>query len=227
MSVTQTPSGRGGADNTGWIFRLIGLCRANRLQAVLVTVSGVVAAGAVVSVPILQKLVVDDGIIAHRYSVFKLSAGLLIAGAVSYVATYLRRYAAGRLSLDVQHDLRNGIFRALSDLDGARQDELQTGPIVARGSSDLATVQWFVGNIPLALSNVLLFVTSFVIMLWLSPLLTLIALAVGPGLLWIALLARKKLFPATWEAGRLQVPGSCGWSGCDRLGRLTGQARAS
>ncbi|MFD8220776.1 transposase [Streptomyces sp. NPDC059697] len=29
------------------------------------------------------------------------------------------------------------------------------------------------------------------------------------------------------SAGRLQVPGSCGWSGCDRLGRMTGQARAS
>ena len=27
--------------------------------------------------------------------------------------------------------------------------------------------------------------------------------------------------------GRLQVPGLCGWSGCDRLGRLTGQAPAS
>jgi hypothetical protein len=27
--------------------------------------------------------------------------------------------------------------------------------------------------------------------------------------------------------GRLQVPGSCGWLGCDRLGRITGQARAS
>jgi ATP-binding cassette subfamily B protein len=68
------------------------------------------------------------------------------------LATYVRRYAAGRLSLDVQHDLRNGIFRALSDLDGARQDELQTGQIVARASSDLAAVQWFIGNVPLALS---------------------------------------------------------------------------
>jgi hypothetical protein len=27
-----------------------------------------------------------------------------------------------------------------------------------------------------------------------------------------------------WAAGRLQVPGSCGWSGCDRLGRITMQA---
>jgi UDP-N-acetylmuramoyl-tripeptide--D-alanyl-D-alanine ligase len=27
--------------------------------------------------------------------------------------------------------------------------------------------------------------------------------------------------------GRLQVPGACGWSGCDRLGCITGQARAS
>jgi hypothetical protein len=37
----------------------------------------------------------------------------------------------------------------------------------------------------------------------------------------------SELFARSAEPGRLQVPGSCGWSGCDRLGRLTGQARAS
>ncbi|MFE3858508.1 hypothetical protein ACFXPN_46185 [Streptomyces griseorubiginosus] len=30
-----------------------------------------------------------------------------------------------------------------------------------------------------------------------------------------------------WLTGRLQVPGSCGWSGCDRLGCIAEQARAS
>ena len=41
---------------------------------------------------------------------------------------------------------------------------------------------------------------SVLVMLWLSPLLTLIALVMGPALWWFAVLSRKRLFPATWAA---------------------------
>ena len=55
------------------------------------------------------------------------AAILLIAAAVNFGSIYLRRYYGGRLSLDVQHDLRTGLFGSLSRLDGARQDEIRTG----------------------------------------------------------------------------------------------------
>jgi ATP-binding cassette subfamily B protein len=61
-------------------------------------------------------------------------------------------------------------------------------------------VQGLLGMTPILLGNLLLFVLSLVAMLFLSPLLTLIALAVGPGLWWVARLSGRRLFPATWEA---------------------------
>src|ERR1700739_4684707 len=57
-------------------------------------------------------------------------------------------------------------------------------------------LQWM----PLILGSVLLFVFSLVIMIILSPLLALIAVAVAPALWLIASASRRKLFPASWHA---------------------------
>ncbi len=106
----------------------------------------------------------------------------------------------GRLSLDVQHDLRTEVFGALHRLDGASQDELNTGQVVSRSISDITLVQGLLSFLPMMTGNVLLFVISLVIMLVLSPLLTLVAVAVGPALWFIAIRSRRRLFPATWAA---------------------------
>src|SRR5262252_10779466 len=61
-------------------------------------------------------------------------------------------------------------------------------------------IQGLLGMVPMMLSSAVLFVLSFVIMAFLSPLLTLIALAVGPALWVIAVASRRRLFPASWDA---------------------------
>ena len=54
--------------------------------------------------------------------------------------------------------------------------------------------------VPMLLGNVVLFIGSLVAMAVLSPLLTLIALAVGPALWFISVASRRTLFPASWDA---------------------------
>src|SRR6266705_1181169 len=104
----------------------------------------------------------------------------LIGALTGFAGVFTRRYIGGRLSLDVQHDLRTEIFGALSRLDGARQDQLHTGQIVSRAISDVNMIQGLLSMVPMLLGNILLFFLSLVAMAWLSPLLTVIALAVGP-----------------------------------------------
>src|SRR5262249_4698175 len=118
----------------------------------------------------------------------------------SFAGVFTRRYLGGRVSLDVQHDLRTEMFAALSRLDGARQDQLHTGQIVSRSISDVNMVQALLGMVPMLLGNVVLFFLSLIAMAVLSPLLTLIALAVGPALFVISAASRVKLFPASWDA---------------------------
>ena len=107
---------------------------------------------------------------------------------------------AARLFLDVQHDLRTELFAPLSRLDGARQDEIRTGQLVGRSISDLNMVQGILSMVPVTLGNLVLFVLTLGIMVVLSPVLTLVTVAVTPALWIIALASRRKLFPASWDA---------------------------
>ena len=72
--------------------------------------------------------------------------------------------------------------------------------MVSRSISDLTMVQGLLSMIPMMLGNAVLFVLSLVIMAVLSPMLTLIALAVGPALWFISVASRRSLFPANWDA---------------------------
>ncbi len=89
---------------------------------------------------------------------------LLGAGVVRFVVGYTRRFRAGRLALDVQHDLRTEMYRTITRLDGRRQDELSTGQVVGRATSDLQLIQGLLFMLPMTIGNVLLFVISIVIM---------------------------------------------------------------
>jgi ATP-binding cassette subfamily B protein len=125
---------------------------------------------------------------------------LLLAATVAYGCAFVRRYFASRVSLDVQYDLRTELFAALSRLDGTRQDQLSTGQIVSRSISDINMVQGLLQGGPIMIGSALLFLMSLAIMAVLSPLLTVISLAVGPGLWWVVRLSRHRLFPASWDA---------------------------
>jgi ATP-binding cassette, subfamily B, bacterial len=61
-------------------------------------------------------------------------------------------------------------------------------------------IQGLLAMMPFLLGNILLFLLSLVAMAILSPLLTVVAIAVGPALFVISLASRNKLFPASWDA---------------------------
>ncbi len=155
---------------------------------------------ATAAIPLVQRRIIDDVIVTHHESIWPLAGLLLVAAAVNFGGIYLRRYYGGRLSLDVQHDLRTDLFDSLSRLDGARQDEIHTGQLVGRSISDLNMVQGIMSMVPITLGSIALFVLTLGIMVVLSPVLTIVAVAVGPALWMIAVASRRKLFPATWDA---------------------------
>ena len=196
----MSTDGKRGAGESGWLRRLLGYCWRYRGRVIVAFGASVAGMAVTALVPLIQRSIVDDAILSDRRPLLPLVALLVVAALAIYGTAFLRRYHGGRLALDVQHDLRTGLFGALSRLDGARQDELQTGQVVGRATSDITMVQGLLGMVPIMIGNVLLFVLSLIVMLVLSPLLTLVALAVGPALYWIALLSRRRLFPATWAA---------------------------
>ena len=123
-----------------WLRRLAGYCWHHR-RTVTVALAGALAATvATAAIPLVQRQIIDDVIVTHQASIWPLAGLLVVAAAVNFYGIYLRRYRGGRLSLDVQHELRTELFDSLSRLDGARQDEMRTGQLVGRAISDLNMV---------------------------------------------------------------------------------------
>ncbi|WP_405465721.1 ABC transporter ATP-binding protein/permease [Streptomyces jietaisiensis] len=195
----QQPRRQGGP-GPGWARRLAGYAWRHPKDVVLALGSSLAGMGLLALVPLITKVIIDDVIGDHSRSMGTW-AGLLVGSAVLvYALTYIRRYYGGRLALDVQHDLRTGMYDTITRLDGRRQDELSTGQVVGRATSDLQLIQGLLFMLPMTIGNVLLFVISLVIMAWLSLPLTFVALAVAPAVWFIAKRSRSRLHPATWYA---------------------------
>jgi ATP-binding cassette subfamily B protein len=183
----------------GWLRRLSGYCLRHR-RLVFLALGGALASTLAQTVlPLIMAWIVDDAVVARREPIWLGACLLIVVGLISFAGVYTRRYRGGQLSLDVQHDLRTELFEALQHLDGASQDQLHTGQIVSRSISDLNMVQSLLQQVPVLFGNGLLFFGSIGVMLYLSPVLTLVALAIAPALWLIAMASRRKLFPASWD----------------------------
>ncbi|WP_295146629.1 ABC transporter ATP-binding protein [Saccharopolyspora sp.] len=201
MSDSDTAAD-GGAERTrpGWIRRLFAACWRHPIAVLLAMGASVAAVGLEALVPLLTKTAVDDAVAGSTGRLWWLAAALAGLGVFRFGAAFVRRYSAGRLALDVQHDLRRAVFGSVQRLDGGKQDALRTGQVVSRAITDLQLVNALLAMLPLAAGTVVLAVFALTAMLWLSPLLTLVVLVVMPLIAIVSAHSRKRLFPATWSA---------------------------
>ncbi|MBN9108417.1 MAG: ABC transporter ATP-binding protein [Pseudonocardia sp.] len=169
-----------------------------------VTIGALVASVCGVSLdavgPLLTRVAVDDAVRGITDVLVPVVVAILVLATIRFGASFLRRYLAGRMALDVQHDLRRQVFAAVQRLDGQRQDQMRTGQVVSRAITDLQLVQSLLSMVPLAAGTVVLVVASVGAMLWLSPLLTVVALVMLPLAAFVTNRTRRTLFPATWSA---------------------------
>ncbi|MEV6767066.1 ABC transporter ATP-binding protein [Nocardia sp. NPDC051030] len=184
----------------GWIRRLWERCREH--PRMLAGIGSAVVLGAIVEVtgPLLAKKALD-GATAGNTGIIATMAGLLALIAVGRaIASFTRRMLAGKLALEVQHELRLDLLDSLQRLDGHGQDALRTGQVISRSISDLTLVQGLLSMGPWSLVAALQFVLAAGVMLWLSPPLALAALLVVPVLALVVYRVRPRLYAATWSA---------------------------
>ncbi|MQA62615.1 MAG: ATP-binding cassette domain-containing protein [Actinophytocola sp.] len=197
-SESITPPAQGEA--IGWIRRLVAACWRHPKLVVLAFGASVLGVGLQAAGPLLIKVAVDDAVSGRTGRLGALAIGLACLAVLTFGSAFARRYLGGRLALDVQHDLRQQVFGAVSRLDGGKQDSMRTGQIVSRAITDLQLVTGILMQAPLSLGSVVFGLLALAAMLVLSPTLTLIALVVVPGAAIVIGISRRRLFPATWSA---------------------------
>ncbi|MGF7235088.1 MAG: ABC transporter ATP-binding protein [Frankia sp.] len=184
----------------GWLRRILAYVGRYRRNVIIAFGAAAVGTAFAAVTPLIERRVIDIVVAGHGGGLAPYVMALLAAGVARFVFGFVRRYTGGRLALDVQYDLRDDVFHSLEHLDGPRQDKVQTGQVVSRAISDVTIVQGLLAFLPMMSGNLLLFFLSVGVMAWLSPLLTAVAVAVGPALFVIAMRARTTVFPATWAA---------------------------
>ncbi len=184
----------------GWVRRLATACWRHPGLVVLTITASVSALGVEALVPLLTKVAIDRAVAGSTAGLGWIVAAMVGLGVFRYGAAFVRRYTAGRLAVDVQHDLRRAVFDAVQRFDGAKQDALRTGQVVSRSITDLQLVYSLLAMTPMAAGTLALALVAISVMLWLSPLLTVIALVVVPLIGVVSARSKKTLFPATWTA---------------------------
>jgi ATP-binding cassette, subfamily B, bacterial len=188
-----------GVEAGGWLRRLSPLWWAHRRVVAIALIASVISSATLAVTPWLQKIVIDSAILHHTYRLAPLLELMAGVFTLQFVFSGIRRFSAGRVSWDIDYDLRNTVFGHLQGLDFARHDQLQTGQLVSRTNSDLVLIRTLLTQLPLMLANVLQFLLAVVIMAHLSLLLTAIVVPLMPLLFFLAFRMRRVVYPSSWE----------------------------
>ncbi len=192
----------GEADRLGWGRQLLRWLAPHRLNVGIALGAGLLGTGVAGLTPLVQKVVVDDVTRGTGDAIAPWLLLLVVAGVARFALAYVRRFFGGRVAADVQYDLRTALFRHVQRLDVASHDQLQTGQLVARATTDVNALHHLLSLLPLVFGNVLLFVITLGIMLRLSPLLTLVVFGVVPLMALATDRVRRTIFPASWDASQ-------------------------
>jgi ABC-type multidrug transport system fused ATPase/permease subunit len=147
-----------------------------------------------------------------REKLLVIAIAILAAAIVRWGLTYWRRMIAGRVSLGIEYDLRDRLYRHMQGLELGFFDRQQTGQLMSRATVDLAAVRFFLGyGLVFILQFVLTILLAGVAMIVINPTLGLIALAPIPFVVLISNRYGRRARPAIQEVQQ-------------RIGELTANA---
>ena len=116
--------------------------------------------------------------------------------AVRFVVAVGRRLATGKVSLDIEYDLRNRMWSHLLRQSFSYFDRWPTGQLMSRAMSDIQNVRMFLGyGLVFFVTNIVMMVAISVILFFLDWKLALMSLAFMPFLLLVTIRFSLRLKP--------------------------------
>jgi ATP-binding cassette subfamily B protein len=129
-----------------------------------------------------------------------LALAIVGAGVLRLGLTVVRRVVAGRVSLAVEFDLRQSFYAHLQRLELSFFDGQQTGQLMSRATVDLQSIRFFLGyGLIFITQNLLTITLATAVMIAINPLLTLVALAPAPFVVYAASRYNRVSRPAVQE----------------------------
>lgn len=121
------------------------------------------------SVPRLLQFIIDDGIRPREMDVVLLGAfWMFVAAMIGALSTLGQGYCRAVVSQGLAFDIRHALFRHIQSLSFANLDQMQTGQLMTRVSSDVDVVRMFSSAGLSLLLRVLLMIIGSMVMLLLT-----------------------------------------------------------
>jgi ATP-binding cassette subfamily B protein len=168
-----------------------------------VVASGLLAIAALVmtvAIPWLSGRAIDQVRDGDRHGLTVLGLAVLAAGVLRLALTVVRRLVAGRVSLGVELDLRNGMYEHLQGLELGFFDRQQTGQLMSRATVDLQSVRFFLGyGLVFMLQSGLTIILASIAMFIVDPRLAAVSLIPVPIVVFVAARYGRHSRPALQE----------------------------
>ncbi len=168
----------------GKLFRYIGKNRylLIALLAIVTLVAALTLAGPALQAEAIRAITIDsEGVHVDFQRLFIVVAIMAVVYAVSSLLTYLQGIAAAKLSQNTVCTMRNDLFARISYLPIRYTDTHRHGDIMSRMTNDVENISNSVSqSIASLFSAVITLVGSFVMMLYYSPVLTVVAMVTIP-----------------------------------------------
>jgi ATP-binding cassette subfamily B protein len=177
---------------------IVPILRPYRRLIALAGLSMIGATAISLAAPLLMKVAIDRGITAHDATVINAVAAvyvvLVILRPLLERAIVLCSARAGERFLG---DLRVAAFDKIQALSLPFFESTQSGVLVSRLTADVQTLTTFTRLVLVeVVGSVLLLVSSVIVLIWLSPLLSLVLLVSIPPLAWASFRYGKRSRPA-------------------------------
>ena len=176
---------RGKTRNLRPLARLSPYLWKQRINGLFMLVFLIISAVAVPSMTFVFRELIDKGFASGQIA--QLNKWFLVMGAVAIIlaiATALRYYFITRMGERVVADLREDVFAHILRLDPGFFLQIRTGEVISRLTADIQIIESLVAaSISIALRNLLSFIIGLILMMVVSPKLTLMVLAMFPVIL--------------------------------------------
>src|SRR5215207_4855945 len=195
--------------------RLLGFLRPYRRTVIASLVFAWLAMGVTVLIPWLVGRAVNAVNAHDKSAILPLVLAIVGVGVLRLGLTVVRRLIAGKVSVAVEFDLRERMYRHLQSLELGFFDSQQTGQLMSRATIDLQSIRFFLGyGLIFLTQNALTIVLASIVMFALDPPLAALALLPVPVVVATAARYSRLSRPALQEVQQ-------------RLAELTAEAEES